>query len=718
MTRIAESNDVARGFPDVLIRMSRGCLKAGTRGHAFLSAQHARIQRLSILIVLLLFPVFCLWSWCRLCLRRLLGRKPSVLWGPTPIINIAGQSELLRKAGYESRTLVFNTYFITSRFDWNLKTVLENRAMNSWFTGAVFLWSLLRFDTYQFFYDGGIWSGMKMVKPAYWWELPMLRLAGKRIVASAYGADVRTRARDEQWQPWNICRECPDPLKNCICDDRAGALNAKQYRDWSDVLLAMGDMHDYVFGSDPGFSYWPIDTDEVEYRGAESSGPEVVIAHSPNHRHFKGTRFIVAVVDQLRTEGLSVRLDIIERVPNTEAMARYGAADIIFAQCLAGWIGFTEIEGMAQGKPVVTFIRDMDRYFGHAPGFPALIADPDNLEEVIRDLVEDSEKRVRHGRMGRDYVEAHWSVRSGLAKYSELLESAETRPGFLSRARRQWKMLKAGESGLRFGTRSRDGVTEAHVVSDPRHAEALRDWGVFGRPALDEAGFVQLGATNDRRSDLGLTALRGLDLVHLWIDTGDDRYREEVDDLASRLIDFSPSTRSSSRPIEAVARSAWGDAMLLGFLSRAVGLDESAVLIRRFEAVAEKVREGLGRGTPGGGSPMVSLADSEREWIGRCSAWVDSVVVLDGMGHASRLTDDELKDPAREIISRLKEDSDLVVNALECAWGTEDLLYLGWSMSSVPSHLDAMGLRRSGLRLLRRIRSRRLKRFASGAGPL
>ena len=702
----------------MLIGMSTGSLRKGTHAHDFLANHHARVQRLSIVLVLLLYPVFCLLSWCRLCVRRLFGRKPSVLWGPTPIINIAGQSELLRKAGYESRTLVFNAYFITNRFDWNLKPVLENRAMNSWFTGALFLWSLLRFDTYQFFYDGGIWSGMKMVKPAYWWELPMLRLAGKRIVASAYGADVRTRARDEQWQPWNICRECPDPLKNCICDDRAGALNAKQYRDWCDVLLAMGDMHDYVFGSDPAFSYWPIDTDEVEYRGAESSGTEVVIAHSPNHRHFKGTRFIEAVVDQLRCEGLPVRLDIIERVPNTEAMARYGAADIIFAQCLAGWIGFTEIEGMAQGKPVVTFIRDLERYFGHAPGFPALIATPDNLETVIRDLVENPEERARRGRMGREYVEAHWSVRSGLEKYSVLLDTAEHRPGFPSRAWRQTKMLKSGESGFRIGSRSRDGVTEAHVVSDPEHSEALRHWGIFGRPALDDAGFVQLGPTNERRPDLGLTALRGLDLVHLWIGTGDRRHCEEAGKLAWRLVEFVPPTSGAPRPIEAAARSAWGEAMLLLFLSRAVVMGGPRSLNTHLDAVADRVREGLPRGMPGGESPAISLADSDRDWIGRCSAWIDSVVVLDALGLGPEMGKGDLDEPARHIVSRLGEDSDLIDGTLDCAWATEDILYLGWSMCSVPAELDSVGFRRSGRRLLRRIRSRRVRRFIAGAGPL
>jgi hypothetical protein len=104
---------------------------------------------------------------------------------------------------------------------------------------------------------------MKIVRPAKWLELPLLRLAGKRVIASAYGADVRMRHLNEMWQPYNICRECPEPGKYCICT-ADGLINAKYHRDWCNVLLAMGDMHDFIGESRLDFNYWPVDVKQVE----------------------------------------------------------------------------------------------------------------------------------------------------------------------------------------------------------------------------------------------------------------------------------------------------------------------------------------------------------------------------------------------------------------------------------------------------------------------
>ena len=165
------------------------------------------IRRAAFLSTLALYPAFLGVSWISTLSRRLSGRKPRVVWGPTPILTIAESSELLKRLGYPSTTVVFTTYYIRDQFDVNLKRAIENPAVGYWLPNAVYLWSLLRFDVFHYFYDGGLWSGLNIVSPARWLELPLLRLAGKRIVASAYGADVRVREVNELWQPHqHLCR--------------------------------------------------------------------------------------------------------------------------------------------------------------------------------------------------------------------------------------------------------------------------------------------------------------------------------------------------------------------------------------------------------------------------------------------------------------------------------------------------------------------------------
>ena len=392
-------------------------------------ARHALAIRIGIFgLTLALVPWFCLLSWLRLALRKCLGLKPAILFAPTPIINIVEQSRLLQELGYESRTLVYDVYFVTDKFDYNLAPLIRNPAMGKWLPNVLFLWALLRFDLFHFYYDGGLWSAGRIVPPAQWIELPLLRLAGKRIIAAAYGADVRVRALNEMWQPYNLCRECPEPGKYCVCDFAAGARRTRHYRQWCNTLLAMGDMHDYVFQSRCDFLYWPIDVRAVPSVGAEPHEGPVRIVHSPNHRHFKGTKYIEAAVTALRGKGYDIELDIVERVPNDEAQRRYARADIVAAQCVIGWVGYTEIEAMAAGKPVLTWLRS-PAYLAHTSDCPLVSADPAHVEAALERLVRDGPLRAELGRRGRAYVERHWSFEALKPHYEALHDAVWRRNG-------------------------------------------------------------------------------------------------------------------------------------------------------------------------------------------------------------------------------------------------------------------------------------------------
>lgn len=466
--------------------------KEGSWVRKFFFRFYGPILNTAFYFTLILYPFFCALSWLRLGLRKLLRCKPAVLWGPVPIINIVESSKLMRKLGYRSKSLVFTVYFITNKFDVNLQRLTHNPLVSPLFPNMLFLWSLLRYDVYHFFYDGGLWSGMKIVPRARWLEFPLLRLAGKRIVANAYGADVRTRLRDEMWQPWNLCAECPEPGMHCLCDDQKGIVNAKYYRDWCNELVAMGDMHDYIYGSRPDFVHWPIDVNEVKFVGAQQHDGPLIVAHSPNHRHFKGTRFIEAAIKSLRERGFNVVLDIIERVPNDEAKRRYAAADIVFAQCILGWPGFTEIESMAVGKPVLTYVRDEDRYLPHVPGWAPISVTPDTAEQVLAELLSDPEKRAELGRRGRKHVEEYWSYEACGVHYDALHKR-------LWKANRLGATLLAKRDDIRFGEERptlTDGLFSATpqlpVSTDGSAALARVSWGQYGRPLFSSEGILQV----------------------------------------------------------------------------------------------------------------------------------------------------------------------------------------------------------------------------------
>ena len=86
----------------------------------------------------------------------------------------------------------------------------------------------------------------------------------------------------------------------------------------------------------------------------------LIFAHAPSHRGAKGTAFVLAAAEQLRTEGYRFELELIEGLARDKAIERYAACDVVIDQLLAGWYGGLGVEAMALGKPVVAYIREGD----------------------------------------------------------------------------------------------------------------------------------------------------------------------------------------------------------------------------------------------------------------------------------------------------------------------------------------------------------------------
>src|ERR671937_1127382 len=134
-----------------------------------------------------------------------------------------------------------------------------------------------------------------------------------------------------------------------------------------------------------------------------SRNGKVRIVHAPTKRTVKGTEAVIAACEQLPVE-----LDLIENVRHDEAVERYRQADIVVDQLKTGWYGVFAIEGMALGKPVVTYLHDeavarTEQAFG-VP-VPIVSATPESLVERLRPLVESAEERRRIGEASRAYVE-------------------------------------------------------------------------------------------------------------------------------------------------------------------------------------------------------------------------------------------------------------------------------------------------------------------------
>jgi hypothetical protein len=292
------------------------------------------------------------------------GRPLRVVHCPVNVAGIPWQNvQALRRKGVEAQLVVFNRGRLHSDADVDL------RRPRGFVRGQAVQWRALarllpQTDVFHFYF------GLTLVPKSV--QFPLLRALRKKSLYHFLGSDIRGKRPEE---------------------------------------LAYGRRADgQVVGSYdavrwvPGAEVIPPGLDLAAYSPAPPSDrSRPLIVHAPSDRVRKGTEHVISACEQLDLE-----LDIVERVPHTEARARYERADIVVEQLNAGWHGVFGLEAMALGKPVVTYLKeDVVRRTEEAFGIrvPIVSVTKETLVERLRPLVESPAERRRIGAESRAYVE-------------------------------------------------------------------------------------------------------------------------------------------------------------------------------------------------------------------------------------------------------------------------------------------------------------------------
>jgi glycosyltransferase involved in cell wall biosynthesis len=232
-------------------------------------------------------------------------------------------------------------------------------------------------------------------------ELPLIKLAGKTILVTFQGCDVRAYA----------CCNCLQ--KRCQAEDVYRIPNARRFLRYADRCFHLNpDLRLWLPGSQ-FIPYASVDPRMLTPGGPPPLSDELIIAHAPTNRAGKGTQHVIEAVRQLNVEGVEVRLDLIESVAHDEVIRRLRAADLVVDQVLTGWYGGFAVEAMALAKPVLCHIRENDpedNPFGAE--LPIVRATADTLVARIRELVADRDARLRIGAAGRTFVERRHDPRT------------------------------------------------------------------------------------------------------------------------------------------------------------------------------------------------------------------------------------------------------------------------------------------------------------------
>jgi glycosyltransferase involved in cell wall biosynthesis len=354
------------------------------------------------------------------------------LWGVTPILTLPVLARCDRLLGLHSKSLVFVTYYITKNFDINLRFLdLTSVRLARFISGAhqKFRWLVLiyvatNYDAVSYFYDRGILlSTERFGIPEA--EIAFLFGSGVRIYTYAYGADVRTRQTTLALGPVNVCTDCPEPGRFCICSEEDLKLSLSRLDRRVAARIAVGDMLAYVPNA-RNMHYWPLDLSRLKatpcvYR----TGRPLRIAHAPNHSHFKGTHHLFDAVSALRAEGYAVEVVEISGVPNARVLELFESADLVADQFIAGFHGYTALEAMALGRAVLCFLRGPEMTIAPEE-CPIINTPPALVKQTLKRILDGDIDLTDLGCRSRQFIERYYSLEAVAVRLGHLyLETAD-----------------------------------------------------------------------------------------------------------------------------------------------------------------------------------------------------------------------------------------------------------------------------------------------------
>lgn len=331
-----------------------------------------------------------------------------------------------------------------------LKLITKNRSLEEIIQLMVrFKLVRINFQKRLEFTNFGFWVYKKIVYRCLYlklgedWDIQLIKKLGIKIGYSNNGClDGALKSSFSKWAPINTCKElCKYNDHPEICSDHLNDVWGK-YRNWAaDYQCNIGcNKVDYnaapeVFES-PWFycldtSFWNPDILIPSNYLLSFSKETVKIYHSvgnfegrsyASNKNIKCTHIYLDLIDKYKQEGLPVELIFFHGIPNKVIRFYQAQADIVVDMLTFGFFGANIREAMMLGKPAVCYLRPewleimREEIPEYVDELPIVSATPETVDEVLRELINNKEKREEIGRRSRAFA-VKWHGSDIAAKY-------------------------------------------------------------------------------------------------------------------------------------------------------------------------------------------------------------------------------------------------------------------------------------------------------------
>lgn len=357
--------------------------------------------------------------------------QPRILFGPCPIINNKYWSRALKSKGYISDSMTTMVPKINRKEDFDFHandiypiskdpTVLERTKQRL----AVFEYALKNYDLFVMAFRFTFLDGLPFEDKEY----EIIKRLNKKVMIIPYGSDYYKYSKViDASVKHNLMLNFPSEIYN---EDKI--INKVKYWVKNADFIQMGTMIDDA-------SRWdilPVSSLCVELNrwkrnkpqnNADGVSEEVYIVHSPNHRGFKGTEFIIDAIEQLKFEGLKIKFILLENVPNEKVREILTEqSDILIEQIIFTGYGMNGMEGMASGNAVIANLDNKEittifRRYSYLNECPILSSSPENIKDNLRLLITNPVLRNQLGDACRKYVEKYNSTEAITAFFEQFI---------------------------------------------------------------------------------------------------------------------------------------------------------------------------------------------------------------------------------------------------------------------------------------------------------
>lgn len=314
----------------------------------------------------------------------------------------------------------------------DLNLFSENKEIYKANVGNFFDVAKQRFDLFHFAGDGCLSfmpENIMLDDPP---DIIRWRSLGKKVaytISGCVSATAQTSVR--KWsmldQDKSLCSKCVWEDNPQICSDAKNLAWGKKVNKYCDLVYAETlPALDYL-ATHPNVifepvsmcldtSVWHPDLVIPRQHRIDKAPQELLVYHAvgnydirnQNGRNIKGTPAVFHAIEQLKAEGVPVRLIFVTNMKNTEVRFIQAQADVIVDQLNAGRYGANAREGMMLGKPVICYINKKEmpgkKELACLQEVPLVSATEETLYTVLKDLLLNAEKRKSIGEASRRYA--------------------------------------------------------------------------------------------------------------------------------------------------------------------------------------------------------------------------------------------------------------------------------------------------------------------------